>query len=85
MNGYKIEGFNLANLFPLTGFDATVRKGTISRTIMITATNVLGVTQTAQVTVTLDFRKLPSAITIGDITYGGTSLGTTELCEGTVI
>ena len=85
MNGYKIEGFNLANLFPLTGFDATVRKGTISRTIMITATNVLGVTQTAQVTVTLDFRKLPSAITIGDITYGGTSLGTTELCEGTEI
>lgn len=84
-NGYKIEGFNLANLFPLTGFDATVRKGTISRTIMITATNVLGVTQTAQVTVTLDFRKLPSAITIGDITYGGTSLGTTELCEGTEI
>ena len=84
-NGYKIEGFNLANLFPLTGFDATVRKGTISRTIMITATNVLGVTQTAQVTVTLDFRKLPSAITIGNITYGGTSLGTTELCEGTEI
>ena len=84
-NGYKIEGFNLANLFPLTGFDAGVRQGTTSGTIMITATNVLGVTQTAQTTVTLDFRKLPSAITIGDITYGGTSLGTTELCEGTTI
>lgn len=84
-NGYKIEGFNLANLFPLTGFNAESRQGTTIQTITLTATNVLGVTRTAEVKVTLDFRKLPSAITIGDITYGGTSLGTTELCEGTEI
>ena len=84
-NGYKIEGFNLANLFPLTGFNAESRQGTTIQTITLTATNVLGVTRTAEVKVTLDFRKIPSAITIGDITYGGTSLGTTELCEGTEI
>lgn len=85
-NGYKIEGFNLANLFPLTGFDAGVRQGTTSGTITLTATNVLGVTQTAQTTVTLDFRKTPSAITIGPIKYGDKLLGnTTKLCERTEI
>ena len=85
-NGYKIEGFNLANLFPLTGFNAESRKGTIIKTITLEATNVLGVTQTAGVKVTLDFRKTPSAITIGAIKYGDEPLGnTTKLCEGTEI
>lgn len=84
-NGYKIEGFNLANLFPLTGFNADVRQGTISGIITLTATNVLGVWQTAQTTVILDFRKLPSTITIGAIKYGDTLLGTTKLCEGAEI
>lgn len=84
-DGYKIEGFNLADLFPLTGFAANARKGTTSKTITLKATNVLGVWQTAQTTVTLDFRKLPSAITISDIKYAGTSLGNTKLCEKTEI
>ena len=84
-NGYKIEGFNLANLFPLTGFNAESRQGTTIQTITLTATNVLGVTRTAEVKVTLDFRKLPSAITIGKITYNDIPLGDTELCEGTKI
>ena len=85
-NGYKIEGFNLANLFPLTGFKAENRQGTTIQTIMLTATNVLGVTQTAEVKVTLDFRKIPSAITIGPIKYGDKLLGnTTKLCERTEI
>ena len=84
-NGYKIEGFNLADLFPLTGFAANARQGTTSKTITLKATNVLGVWQTAQTTVTLDFRKLPSAITISDIKYTGTSLGNTKLCEKTEI
>ena len=85
-NGYKIEGFNLANLFPLTGFKAENRQGTIIQTITLTATNVLGVTRTAEVKVTLDFRKIPSAITIGPIKYGDKLLGnTTKLCERTEI
>ena len=85
-NGYKIEDFNLANLFPLTGFDAGIRQGTTSGTITLTATNVLGVTQTAEVKVILDFRKIPSAITIGPIKYGDKLLGnTTKLCERTEI
>ena len=85
-NGYKIEGFNLANLFPLTGFNAESRQGTTIQTITLTATNVLGVTRTAEVKVTLDFRKTPSAITIGLIKYGDKLLGnTTKLCEGTEI
>ena len=84
-NGYKIEGFNLAGLFPLTGFDADARQGVINKTITLTATNVLGVQQTAQTTVILDFRKLPSAIIIGEITYGSTPLKTTKLCEETKI
>ena len=84
--GYKIEGFNLANLFPLTGFNAESRKGTIIKRITLEATNVLGVTQTAGVDVTLDFRKTPSAITIGIIKYGNKPLeNTTKLCEGTEI
>ena len=85
-NGYKIEGFNLANLFPLTGFNAESRQGTTIQTITLTATNVLGVTRTAEVKVTLDFRKTPSAITIGQIKYGDKLLGnTTKLCERTEI
>ena len=85
-NGYKIESFNLADLFPLTGFNAESRMGTIIKTITLEATNVLGVTQTAGVKVTLDFRKTPSAITIGAIKYGDEPLGnTTKLCEGTEI
>ena len=87
-SGYKIEGFNLANLFPLTGFNAAARKGTTIRTITLTATNVLGVTQTAEVKVTLDFRKTPDNIKITTITYGdGTpsNLGELSLCEGTKI
>lgn len=84
-NGYKIEGFNLANLFPLTGFNAESRKGTIIKRITLEATNVLGVTRTAGVDVTLDFRKTPSAITIGAIKYGDKLLGDTKLCEGTTI
>ena len=84
-SGYKIMNFNLAKLFPLTGFDADARHGVINKTITLTATNVLGVWQTAQTTVTLDFRKLPSAITISDIKYAGTSLGNTKLCEETEI
>ena len=84
-SGYKIRNFNLAKLFPLTGFDADARHGVINKTITLTATNVLGVWQTAQTTVTLDFRKLPSAITISDIKYAGTSLGNTKLCEKTEI
>ena len=84
-NGYKIEGFNLANLFPLTRFNAESRKGTIIKRITLKATNVLGVTRTAGVDVTLDFRKTPSAITIGAIKYGDKLLGDTKLCEGTTI
>lgn len=84
-NGYKIDSFNLANLFPLTGFNAESRQGTTIQTITLTATNVLGVTRTAEVKVTLDFRKLPSAITIGKITYNDIPLEDTELCEGTKI
>lgn len=85
-NGYKIEYFNLANLFPLTGFKAESRQGTTIQTITLTATNVLGVTRTAEVKVTLDFRKTPSAITIGAIKYGDKLLGnTTKLCERTEI
>lgn len=84
-NGYKIEGFNLANLFPLTRFDADARQGTIIKRITLEATNVLGVTRTAGVDVTLDFRKTPSAITIGAIKYGDKLLGDTNLCEGTII
>ena len=84
-NGYKIKDFNLANLFPLTGFNAESRQGTTIQTITLTATNVLGVTQTAGVDVTLDFRKTPSAITIGPIKYGDKLLGDTKLCEGTTI
>ena len=85
-NGYKIEGFNLANLFPLTGFKAENRQGTTIQTITLTATNILGVTRTAEVKVTLDFRKTPSAITIGQIKYGDKFLGnTTKLCERTEI
>ena len=85
-NGYKIEGFKLADLFPLTGFNAESRMGTIIKTITLEATNVLGVTQTAGVDVILDFRKTPSAITIGAIKYGDEPLGnTTKLCEGTEI
>ena len=85
-NGYKIEGFNLANLFPLTGFKAENRQGTTIQTITLTATNILGVTRTAEVKVTLDFRKTPSAITIGQIKYGDKLLGnTTKLCERTEI
>lgn len=84
-NGYKIEGFNLANLFPLTGFNAESRQGTIIKRITLEAINVLGVTQTAGVDVTLDFRKTPSAITIGAIKYGDKLLGDTKLCEGTTI
>ena len=84
-NGYKIDRFNLANLFPLTGFNAESRQGTIIKRITLEATNVLGVTQTAGVDVTLDFRKTPSAITIGPIKYGDKLLGDTKLCEGTTI
>ena len=85
-NGYKIDSFNLANLFPLTGFNAESRHGTTIQTITLTATNVLGVTRTAEVKVTLDFRKTPSAITIGPIKYGDKLLGnTTKLCERTEI
>lgn len=87
-NGYKIEGFNLANLFPLTGFNAESRQGTTIQTITLTATNVLGVTRTAEVKVTLDFRKTPDNIKITTITYGdGTpsNLGELSLCEGTII
>lgn len=87
-NGYKIEDFNLANLFPLTGFNAESRQGTTIQTITLTATNVLGVTRTAEVKVTLDFRKTPDNIKITTITYGdGTpsNLGELSLCEGTKI
>ena len=87
-NGYKIEDFNLANLFPLTGFDAGIRQGTTSGTITLTATNVLGVTQTAEVKVILDFRKIPNNIKITTITYGDgipSNLGELSLCEGTKI
>lgn len=87
-NGYKIEGFNLANLFPLTGFNAESRQGTTIQTITLTATNVLGVTRTAEVKVTLDFRKTPDNIKITTITYGDgapSNLGELSLCEGTII
>ena len=85
-DGYKIDSFNLADLFPLTEFNAESRQGTTIQTITLTATNVLGVTRTAEVKVTLDFRKTPSAITIGAIKYGDKPLGnTTKLCEGTEI
>ena len=86
--GYKKEGFNLASLFPLTDFKSSERKGVVSKIITLTATNVLGVTQTAQANITLDFRKVPSGISIGTITYGDetpSNLGTTLLCEGTKI
>lgn len=84
--GYKIEYFDLVNLFPLTRFNAESRKGTIIKRITLEATNVLGVTRTAGVDVTLDFRKTPSAITIGAIKYGDKFLeNTTKLCEGTII
>ena len=84
-DGYKIDGFNLADLFPLTRFKAETRQGTIIKKITLEATNVLGVTRTAGVDVTLDFRKTPSAITIGAIKYGDKLLGDTKLCEGTTI
>ena len=87
-NGYKIDSFNLANLFPLTGFNAESRQGTTIQTITLTATNVLGVTRTAEVKVTLDFRKTSDNIKITTITYGdGTpsNLGELSLCEGTII
>lgn len=84
--GYKIKYFDLANLFPLTRFNAESRKGTIIKRITLEATNALGVTRTAGVDVTLDFRKLPSTITIGAIKYGDKLLeNTTKLCEGTII
>lgn len=86
--GYKIEYFDLANLFPLTRFNAESRKGTIIKRITLEATNVLGVTRTAGVDVTLDFRKTPDNIKITTITYGvGTpsNLGELSLCEGTII
>ena len=86
VDGYKIDGFNLADLFPLTRFNAESRMGTIIKTITLEATNVLGVTQTAGVKVTLDFRKTPSAITISTIKYNNKPLeNTTKLCEGTEI
>ena len=86
VDGYKIDGFNLADLFPLTRFNAESRMGTIIKTITLEATNVLGVTQTAGVKVTLDFRKNPSAITISTIKYNNKPLeNTTKLCEGTEI
>lgn len=87
-NGYKIEGFNLADLFPLTGFNANARQGTTIQTITLTATNVLGVTRTAEVKVILDFRKIPNNIKITTITYGDgipSNLGNLSLCEGTKI
>ena len=87
-NGYKIEGFNLANLFPLTEFNAESRKGIIIKRITLKATNVLGVTRTAGVDVTLDFRKTPDNIKITTITYGDgipSNLGELSLCEGTKI
>ena len=87
-NGYKIEGFNLADLFPLTGFNANARQGTTIQTITLTATNVLGVTRTAEVKVILDFRKIPNNIKITTITYGDgipSNLGELSLCEGTKI
>ena len=87
-NGYKIKDFNLANLFPLTGFNAESRQGTTIQTITLTATNVLGVTRTAEVKVTLDFRKIPNNIKITTITYGDgipSNLGELSLCEGTKI
>ena len=84
VDGYKIDGFNLADLFPLTRFNAESRMGTIIKTITLEATNILGVTQTAGVKVTLDFRKTPSAITISTIKYNNKPLeNTTKLCEGT--
>ena len=87
-DGYKIDSFNLADLFPLTGFNAESRKGTIIKRITLEATNVLEVTQTAGVDITLDFRKTPDNIKITTITYGvGTpsNLGELSLCEGTII
>ena len=87
-DGYKIDSFNLADLFPLTRFEAEARKGTIIKKITLEATNVLGVTQTAGVDVTLDFRKTPDNIKITTITYGDgipSNLGKLPLCEGTKI
>lgn len=85
--GYKISGFKMGDLFPLTKFGDKERQGTISKVITLTATNVLGVTQTTQTTITLDFRKTPDNIKIGTITYGDSSdsLPSAGACEGTKI
>ncbi len=80
--GQKVS-FSILDFYPLTIND----QGTIIKPLVCVITNDLGVTQTASINATLDYRQNPD-LSLGSLTYGAdstTTLNTKKVCEGTTL